>query len=446
MTATSPAVGGPALRRARGDVAGLLVVHAIIWMGTRIAAVALPLAALQETGEPWTTGLVGGLAALPLIASPWWATGFRVWMTTGPRLALVMGVGVLGFLLVPAVIAWGSLRPWHLALAGLLTGAATALVNPAQRALMADAAGDGARAVKALAWADLVTRVTMVTGPPLAAWGLHAVGLRSLLWAEAGAWALGAGILCTLVRHPDATLTHPEASPASPTPTTTPTPTTGPTRAPTSDGATPPEAHDGPQPQERRDDTTIRSVLRAHPDLAVAMALNALGGLVWFSFTLGLTIHGEQTGRGAELVAAGLGGYGAGSIVGALAAPRLLVRVRTLPLCALAWSVLGIGFAVMGLVIDSVPALVVTAALAALVMPLAVGGLTTLITTRTSGDARRIAFGAQSVVSGGAIAAGTALGGAVIGLFGATPVLLLAGALQLAAGISAGLWAARHSA
>lgn len=436
MTATSPAAARPRPRGARLDVGGLLAVHAIIWMGTRIAAVALPLAALQETGEAWTTGLVGGLAALPLIASPWWATGFRVWMTTGPRLALVMGVGVLGFLLVPAVIAWGSLRPWHLALAGLLTGAATALVNPAQRALMADAAGDETHAVKTLAWADLVTRVTMVTGPPLAAWGLHAVGLGSLLWAEAGAWALGAVILCTLVRHPTGTIARPDASPVAPAAATEPSP----------DEAALHDEPDGRQQPKLPDKPTIRAVLRAHPDLAVAMALNALGGLMWFSFTLGLTIHGEQTGRGAELVAAGLGGYGAGSIVGALAAPRLLVRVRTLPLCALAWSVLGFGFAVMGLVIDSVPALVVTAALAALVMPLAVGGLTTLITTRTSGDARRIAFGAQSVVSGGAIAAGTALGGAVIGLFGATPVLLVAGALQLAAGVGAGLWAARHPA
>ncbi len=43
----------------------------ITWIGARITAVALPLVALAETGEAWTTGLPGGMAGLPLMSVGW---------------------------------------------------------------------------------------------------------------------------------------------------------------------------------------------------------------------------------------------------------------------------------------------------------------------------------------------------------------------------------------
>ncbi len=70
----------------------LTVITFVTWIGTRMTAVALPLVALEETGQAWTTGLVGGMAGLPLLTVGWWGKGLRERLTGGRALAVVAGV------------------------------------------------------------------------------------------------------------------------------------------------------------------------------------------------------------------------------------------------------------------------------------------------------------------------------------------------------------------
>ncbi|MFG2056095.1 MFS transporter [Micromonospora sp. NPDC048930] len=380
----------------------MLTTTFVTWMGQRTTAVALPLVALAETGSTWTTGLVGGAVGLPVLTSAWWARSLRQRLTTGRSLAAVLAVQVLGLLVVPVGAAAGTVGPVHLAGAGLVTGCATALSGPGQRALLADIcdrAGPGV-AARMLAWQDFVHRSTMILAPPLAGWAVTAGGPFRLLWAEAAGVALGAALLL-------------------------------PVRGTASPGVAGDGAAEAP---------ALRQVLARHPAILRAVTMSGVGGLTWFAFTLGLAILGAETGRPGLLVSAGMTGYGAGSLAGALLAPVLVPRLPPLGTMATGWILLGATFAALPAGTASLAATGCLAAVGGFAMPLGIGAVNRLISTRTEGAERRAAFAAESLAHDGAVSVGLLTGGAVIGLAGAAPTLVVAGAAQIAVGLLAGPW------
>ncbi|MFJ8582030.1 MFS transporter [Micromonospora sp. NPDC093277] len=390
----------------RRAIAAMLTTTFVTWLGQRATAVALPLVALAETGSAWTTGLVGGAVGLPMLTSAWWARSLRQRLTTGRALAGVLAVQVLGLLVVPVGAAVGTVGPLHLAGAGLITGAATALSGPGQRALLADICdGTGPDvAARMLAWQDFAHRSTMILAPPLAGWAVTVGGPLRLLWAEAAGVALGAALLLT-VRGTAA----PRAESVAGTP-------------------------------------ALRHVLARHPELRRAVTMAGVGGLTWFAFTLGLAILGAETGRPGLLVSSGMTGYGAGSLIGALLAPMLVPQLPPLGTMATGWVLLGATFAVLPAVTSSLVLIAVLAAAGGFAMPLGIAALNRLITIRTDGAERRAAFAAESLVHDGAVSIGLLAGGAVIGLAGAGPTLVVAGAAQITVGLLAGPWLRRAAA
>ncbi|MFF3665878.1 MFS transporter [Microtetraspora malaysiensis] len=386
---------------ARRDIAAMLITTFLTWMGQRTTAVALPLVALAETGSAWATGLVGGAVGLPMLTSAWWARGLRQRLTTGRALAGVLAVQVVGLLVVPIGAVLGTVGPIHLAAAGLITGCATAVSAPAQRALLADICdglGSGV-AARMLAWQDFAHRSTMILAPPLAGWAISVSGPFELLWAEAAGVGLGAAVLLTV--RGDATATA---------------------------GG---EVTDAP---------ALRDVLARHPEVRRAVTMSGVGGLVWFAFTLGLAILGAETGRPGLLISAGMTGYGVGSLIGALMAPTVVPRLPSLGTMATGWIVLGMAFAALPAVTSSLTLIACLAAVGGFAMPLGIGAMNRLITVRTDGAERRAAFAAESLVHDGAVSLGLLGGGAIIGLAGAGPTLVVAGVAQVAVALLAGPW------
>ncbi|WP_222709576.1 hypothetical protein OHB01_30170 [Microbispora hainanensis] len=392
------------------DIVAMLTTTFVTWMGQRTTAVALPLVALAETGSTWSTGLVGGAVGLPMLTSPWWARGIRQRLTTGRALACVLVVQVAGLLVVPVGAAAGTVGAVHLAAAGVITGCATALSGPGQRALLSDICDPLGATIttKMLAWQDFMHRVTMILAPPAAGWAVTVGGPSPLLWAEAAGVGVGAALLCT-VR-----------------------------------GTATPAVHVGPAasggPADGSGAPALRQVLARHGDIRRAVTMSGVGGLVWFAFTLGLAILGAETGRPGLLISAGMTGYGLGSLAGALLAPALVPRMPALATMAVGWAVLGVTFAVMPAAASSLVVLGCVAAIGGFSMPLGIGALNRLISTRTDGAERRAAFAAESLVHDGAVSVGLLAGGAVIGVAGAGPTLVAAGAAQVLVALLAGPW------
>ena len=283
------------------DLVRILLATFVSWTGLRLTEVALPLIALQQTGSLWATGLVAGAAGIASVTSPWWAARLRHRLTSGRALGVVLGVQALGHLIVAVGAVRGDLTVVHLCVSGLVTGAAAAVGGPATRALLADLGdrlGPGV-AVRALAWQDLAHRISMVGSPPVAAWVVTQQGATPLMWADAIAVALAAGIVVPVGRY----ARHQELVQSAPRP--------------------------------------AREVLRSHPLVADGIAMAGIGWFCWFSFSLGLAILGVETGRPGQLVAAGMVGYGVGSLAGSVAASLLVTRLPRVPVMVSGWLVLG---------------------------------------------------------------------------------------------------------
>lgn len=73
-------------------------------------------------------------------------------------------------------------------------------------------------------------------------------------------------------------------------------------------------------------------------------------------------------------------------------------------------------------------------------MPFGIAALNALIVERTTGAERRTAFTAETVLHSGGASAGLLVGGALIGAFGAGPVLVVTGLVQVVAAVVAALW------
>jgi len=260
----------------RRDLLRILSATFVSWTGMRLTEVALPLIALQQTGSVWATGLVAGSSGISLLTSPWWAARLRHRLTSGPALAAVLCVQALGHVTVAVAATLDILTVVHLCLSGLIVGAATSVGGPATRAMLADLGdriGAGV-AVRALAWQDLAHRISMVAAPPVAAWVVTQHGALPLMWADTIAVLLAAALVARVGRY---ALRRGSA---------------------------------GEVPRR------VREVLRAHPAVADGIAMAAVGWFWWFAFALGLAILGVETGRPGQLIAAGMAGYGAGSLAG----------------------------------------------------------------------------------------------------------------------------------
>lgn len=370
----------------------ILLATFVSWTGLRLTEVALPLITLQQTGSVWATGLVAGCSGLSLLTSPWWSARLRHRLTSGPALATVLVVQALGYAIVAVAATLDSLNIVHLCLGGLIAGAATSVGGPATRAMLADLGdriGPGV-AVRALAWQDFAHRVAMVAGPPVAAWVVTRHGAMPLMWADTIAVLLAAVLVARVGRY---ALRRGSVS------------------------AVPRRA---------------REVLRAHPVVADGIAMAALGWFWWFAFVLGLAILGAETGRPGQLVAAGMAGYGMGSLAGSAMTPLVVKRLPRVPTMVIPWMVLGATFAALPWVDGSLLALALVSAAGGFVVPFGLAALNAVIAEHTSGEDRRTAFAAQHVAGSGGASVGMLTGGAVIALLGAENTMHVAGALLVA--------------
>ena len=370
----------------------ILLATFVSWLGLRMTEVALPLIALQQTGSVWATGLVAGSSGIALLTSPWWAARLRHRVTSGRALAVVLLVQVLGYVTVAVPATLGNLTIAHLCLGGLVVGSATSVAGPATRALLADIGdriGPGA-AVRALAWQDLAHRISMVAGPPVAAWVVTQHGAMPLMWADSIAVLLAAVLVSGV------------------------------------GGYAVRRGTDGTAPRRTRE------VLRAHPVVADGIAMAAVGWFWWFAFALGLAILGAETGRPGQLVAAGMAGYGIGSLAGSAATPLVATRLPRVPTMVCQWIVLGVLFGALPWLDGSLVVLALASAVGGFVIPFGIAALNALITEHTSGEERRTAFAAQHVAGSGGSSVGMLTGGAVIGVLGVQSTMHVAGVVLVA--------------
>jgi MFS family permease len=375
------------------DLVRLLLATFVSWTGIRLTEVALPLIALQQTGSVVSTGLVAGCAGIATITSPWWAARLRHRVTSGRALAAVVGVQAIGHLIVAVAAALGELTVVHLCLSGLVTGAAAAVAQPAERAMLADL---GERmgptvAVRALAWQDLAHRISMISSPPVAAWVVTQQGALPLMWADAIAVALAAAVVL---------------------------PVGGYGRRPRSG-----------EPAARR----ARDVLRAHPMVADGITMAAVGWFCWFGFALGLAILGVETERPGQLVGAGMAGYGLGSVAGSAAASLVVTRLPRMPVIITGWVVFGTTLVSLPWLAGSLPALTAASVIGGFILPLGIAALNAVIAEQTTGSDRRTAFAVQQVAANGGSSLGMLAGGGIIAVLGAATTMQVTGLILIAA-------------
>lgn len=375
--------------RARRDALVLLAGAGSADLAFRIAQVALPLVVLAETGSVAATGLAGGASGLPVVLSPWWARRARQWVDSGPRLAVVAVVSAVALAMVPGAAALGVLHAAVLIASGLLLGCADALSTPGRSALLADT-GDrwGAdKAVVLLTWQDGLRRVGMVIGPPIGALAIAAGFTNQLLWVEAGT-VLAAGVLACSVKAD---------------------------RPRDGEVATP----------------SIRASLVGRRDILYGWIARGTGCLTWFAFTLGLSVIGAQRNQPGVYLAAGMSGYGVGSVLGTVISVAVVRRFAPVPVSSLAWTVMGLCWVGMG-VWTTPAAVAVLAALSGATVVLGIAAISALITRSSTGAERRTLLSGQSVVVNASSSAGLLLGGPVIAVVGAEHTLIGAGVLTAA--------------
>lgn len=373
---------------ARRDALVLLAGGGSADLAFRIAQVALPLVVLAETGSVAATGLAGGASGIPVVLSPWWARRARQWVDSGPRLAVVAAVSATALAMVPAAAALGLLQPSVLILSGLVLGCGDALSNPGRSALLADT-GDRwgpDKAVLLLTWQDGVRRVGMVVGPPVGALVIAAGFTNQLLWIEA-ATVLAAGLLAFSVK-----------SERSAGATATP---------------------------------SIRASLVGRREVLYGWIARGTGCLTWFAFTLGLSVVGAERGSPGVYLAAGMSGYGVGSVLGTVVSLAVVRRCPPVPLAGIAWTIMGCCWIGMG-VWTTPAAVAVLGAVSGVTVVLGIAAISALITRSSAGAERRALLSGQSVIVNASSSAGLLVGGPVIAIAGAESTLVGAGALTSA--------------
>ncbi|MFI7068179.1 MFS transporter [Kribbella sp. NPDC050124] len=371
--------------RARNEALALLVGGGVADLALRFTQVALPLVVLHETGSVAATGLVGGASGVPVLLSPWWARRARQWVDSGPRLAVVAAIQALALASVPATAMLGLLTPGLLVVSGLLLGCGEALSTPGRSALLADTGdrwGEG-KAVVLLTWQDGLRRVGMMVGPVIGAFAVSTGLTNGLLWVEA-VGVLAAGLLACTVKAE---------------------------RAP-----------------ERTATPSIRASLKTRPDVLYGWIVRGTGCVTWFAFTLGLSVIGAQRGEPGVYLAAGMTGYGVGSVIGTAISLAVVRRLPPVPLAAGAWGFMGFCWAGMGLWTQP-PFIALMGALSGISVVLGIAAISVVITRTSAGAERRALLSGQTVVVNAGSSAGMLAGGPIIAAAGAEHTLIGAGLL-----------------
>ena len=247
------------------------------------------------------------------------------------------------------------------------------------------------KAVVLLTWQDGLRRVGMVIGPPIGALAIAAGLTYQLLWVEA-ATVLAAGVLACSVRADR-------------------------------------------QPDAERVTPSIRASLVGRRDILYGWIARGTGCITWFAFTLGLSVIGAQRNQPGVYLAAGMSGYGVGSVLGTVISLAVIRRFAPVPVASLAWTVLGLCWIGMG--VWTTPATVaVLAAISGVTVVLGIAAISALITRSSTGAERRALLSGQSVVVNASSSAGLLVGGPVIAVAGAEHTLIGAGVLTAAVAIS----------
>lgn len=369
---------------ARRDAVALLAGGGLADLAYRAAQVALPLVVLAETGSVMATGLAAGATAVPVMLSPWWARRARQWIDSGRRLAVVSLAVVAALATIPAAAVLDLLGPVTLAASGLLLGLGEALSKPARSALVADA-GDRlgpASAVVLMTWQDLLDRVGIVVGPPIAALAVAADLTVELLWTQVAATLVSAALATSV--------------------------------------------HSSSKGKEWEGAPSIRTVLASRPDVVRGWMVRGTGCATWFAFTLGLSVIGAERGQPGVYLAAGMSGYGIGAIVGSTVTVALVRRLPAVPTMCLAWTVVGVCWAAIG-IWTGVPTAGVAGAIAGAVVPAGNAAISAVIVRSSNGADRRTLLSGQGTVVSANYAAGMLIGGPLIAVVGAGNTLVAAG-------------------
>jgi MFS family permease len=180
---------------------GLIAANTVSQLGNVVALIALPWFVLETTGSPALTGIAAFAATLPLalgavVAGP-------VVDRLGARRASVLadlaaGAAIAGIPLVHA-LRGGVPFPLVLALA-FAAGAFEAPGRTARRAMLPDLADRaGVARERANAVSTTSEHLGYLIGAPLAGVLIAALGAPGALWADAGSFAVSAGLVALLV-------------------------------------------------------------------------------------------------------------------------------------------------------------------------------------------------------------------------------------------------------
>lgn len=396
----------------------VLTSNAIEQLAYRFTQVVLPLVVLSEFHSASAAGLVGGLAGLPVVTSPWWARRLRQRLSDGRGLALVSLWQAAAVLVVPTAMLVGALHLVVLAVGGLAVGVSDALASPGRTALLGDLGdriGEG-MATRVITWDDALRRGAMVVGPGLAGLGVHLGWTHALLWVEGAALVVSAVLVRRVVLSPTASTAASMASAAS---TSAPDPTWA-------------AVEDAPG---------ILASVRPHPDILRGWVMRGTSCLLWFAFALGLAVQGERTGQSGTLYATALTAYGLGSLAMTLVVATRPPAARPLRVATLSWVGQGLAFGGMAVWTTPVPVAIWSAA-AGIVTVTGIRAMTQVLLVQTAGPARRAALAGQSILVDVALSSGMLAGGVVIDHVGVRATLggagLVIAAVALVAGLSTG--------
>lgn len=179
---------------------------------------------------------------------------------------------------------------------------------------------------------------------------------------------------------------------------------------------------------------SIRGSLVGRRDVLYGWIARGTGCLTWFAFTLGLSVIGAERAQPGVYLAAGMSGYGVGSVVGTLGSLAVIRRVKPVSLAGGSWAVVGLCWVGMGL--WTTPAgVAVLGAVAGATVVLGIAAISMLITRTSTGPERRALLSGQSVVVNASSSAGMLIGGPVIAVAGAEHTLIGAGILTVAVAV-----------
>ncbi|TCN38102.1 hypothetical protein EV644_110239 [Kribbella orskensis] len=205
----------------------------------------------------------------------------------------------------------------------------------------------------------------------------------------------------------------------------------------------------GERSPSTRELPSIRGSLVGRQDVLYGWIARGAGCLTWFSFTLGLSVIGAERGQPGVYLAAGMSGYGIGSVVGTMISLAVVRRFAPVPLAGTVWALMGLCWIGMG-VWTTPAAVAVLGGLSGVTVVLGIAAISLQITRTSAGAERRALLSGQSVVVNASSSAGLLIGGPVIAMVGAEHTFigsgLLTGAVAIGVVVASRNRAARETA